>query len=423
MAHVTENAVQETSATTGTGPITLSGATPGCARFSSVMSIGDTCHYLIVAVDAVGRPTGEREWGRGTYSAANTLTRTTVVGSTNGGSAVNFVSTSKLVSITVLAPTTTTLKTDWRGAMGLSNIDNTSDEEKPVSAAAQAELNAKAGKGVNSDITSLTGLTTALSVGQGGTGATTPVAARTNIGVAQVPVAQCYLTTSGSNLILLPDEGNWVFINGAYLQIPSEGITLSSAGAAASTLYCIYLTPSLTLERSTTFPVVDATYGVKVKSGDPTRLFVGLAHASSSSTWVNTASRSMVSSALNQKRRVAVATLANPVNVTSTALTQVGVDISWVNHDQPAVMSARVGFTNNSTVGNVAGGLGVDNPAALGACNFQTSLASLQTWFQDAHQPGGMSAGPHTVYLLARQSGGNTPMLLAGSAAFVEFLG
>ena len=44
-------------------------------------------------------------------------------------------------------------------------------------------LSGKAAKGANSDITSLSGLTTALSVGQGGTGSTTASGARTSLGL------------------------------------------------------------------------------------------------------------------------------------------------------------------------------------------------------------------------------------------------
>jgi hypothetical protein len=54
--------------------------------------------------------------------------------------------------------------------VGLGNVDNTADADKPISALTQAALDLKAAKGANSDITSLSGLTTPLSVAQGGTG-------------------------------------------------------------------------------------------------------------------------------------------------------------------------------------------------------------------------------------------------------------
>jgi hypothetical protein len=60
-----------------------------------------------------------------------------------------------------------------RATIGLNLVNNTSDINKPVSTAQQTALDAKANKGVNSDITRITGLTTALSVPQGGTGVTT----------------------------------------------------------------------------------------------------------------------------------------------------------------------------------------------------------------------------------------------------------
>lgn len=47
----------------------------------------------------------------------------------------------------------------------------------------------KAAKGANSDITSITGLTTPLALNQGGVGATTAAAARTNLGLSNITVA------------------------------------------------------------------------------------------------------------------------------------------------------------------------------------------------------------------------------------------
>lgn len=90
--------VKETATTTGTGDFTLAGAIAGFRSFASVLSTNDTCYYCIALQ-------GGSEWevGIGTYSAANTLTRTTVLASSNSGSAVNFSSGTKDVFLTVAA--------------------------------------------------------------------------------------------------------------------------------------------------------------------------------------------------------------------------------------------------------------------------------------------------------------------------------
>ncbi|MHC1697787.1 MAG: hypothetical protein AB9919_06965 [Geobacteraceae bacterium] len=90
--------VKETATTTGTGAFTLAGAVTGFRTFASVLSTNDTCYYCIALQ-------GGSEWevGLGTYSAANTLTRTTVLSSSNAGSAVNFSVGTKDVFLTVAA--------------------------------------------------------------------------------------------------------------------------------------------------------------------------------------------------------------------------------------------------------------------------------------------------------------------------------
>lgn len=95
--------VQETSTSTGTGDITLAGAVTGFSTFSSRYSTGDTLYYGIHAVDANGTPTGAWEIGLGTYSGANTLTRTTVLSSSNSDAAVTFGAGSKRVFVTMTA--------------------------------------------------------------------------------------------------------------------------------------------------------------------------------------------------------------------------------------------------------------------------------------------------------------------------------
>lgn len=99
MAHITADRVKESTTTTGTGALTLSGALTGFRAFSAVCATSDTVHYALQAVDGSGVPTGEWEVGIGTYSGANTLTRTTVLSSSNAGAAVSLAAGTKHVWI------------------------------------------------------------------------------------------------------------------------------------------------------------------------------------------------------------------------------------------------------------------------------------------------------------------------------------
>lgn len=95
MALVLKDRVKETTTTTGTGAISLGGAVTNFQAFSAVLSNGDTTYYAIVDTDNTAF-----EVGLGTYaSSGNTLTRTTVLESSNSGSAVNFGAGSKNIFI------------------------------------------------------------------------------------------------------------------------------------------------------------------------------------------------------------------------------------------------------------------------------------------------------------------------------------
>lgn len=106
MAHITEDRILETSTTAGTGAFTLAGAITGFRTFASVMAVNDTCWFGIWSVDGNGNPTGEFEVGLGTYSATNTLTRTTVIESSNANTTVTFSAGTKYVALTLTASRT-----------------------------------------------------------------------------------------------------------------------------------------------------------------------------------------------------------------------------------------------------------------------------------------------------------------------------
>ena len=98
MALVIADRVKETSTTTGTGVLTLAGAPSGFVTFASKCAVGDTVFYIVEHQSA-----NEWECGKGTYSAANQLTRTTVLAGTNGASAVNFSAGTKNVFVSAPA--------------------------------------------------------------------------------------------------------------------------------------------------------------------------------------------------------------------------------------------------------------------------------------------------------------------------------
>lgn len=98
MAHVAADRVKETTTTTGTGDITLGGAVTGFQAFSAVMVNTDTTFYSIVH-----RTAAEWEVGFGTWNTGGTLSRTTVLESSNADAAVNFSAGTKDVFITIPA--------------------------------------------------------------------------------------------------------------------------------------------------------------------------------------------------------------------------------------------------------------------------------------------------------------------------------
>ena len=102
MAQIFVDSVLETTTTTGAGALTLAGPVTGYRSFGGVMVVGETCKYTLRPVDVNGNFTGAWETGLGTYSATNTLTRTTLSESSTGAFLVLAAGTS-YVAITLLA--------------------------------------------------------------------------------------------------------------------------------------------------------------------------------------------------------------------------------------------------------------------------------------------------------------------------------
>ena len=100
MAFAVNDRVKETSTTTGTGTLSLAGALTGFQTFVAGIGNSNTTYYAIVHESA-----NEFEVGIGTVTDASpdTLSRTTILESSNSDSAVNFSSGTKTVFCTLPA--------------------------------------------------------------------------------------------------------------------------------------------------------------------------------------------------------------------------------------------------------------------------------------------------------------------------------
>jgi hypothetical protein len=128
MALVVADRVKETTTSTGTGAISLGGAEPNFRTFSSVLSDADTTYYAIIDDNNLAF-----EVGLGTYaSSGNTITRTTVLSSSNSNNAVNFSAGTKDVFLTY--PADKSVNRDASGNVSVSGGVTATSFTGPITA-------------------------------------------------------------------------------------------------------------------------------------------------------------------------------------------------------------------------------------------------------------------------------------------------
>jgi hypothetical protein len=220
------------------------------------------------------------KWRNAANSGNNTLSLTgdvmaysgafTATAFTGDGSAVTNLSAAAITGSVALVNggMGSTTAPAARTALGLGNVDNTSDINKPISTATQTALDLKANL-------------TASSFGQ------------------------CrFQYTSTSVCTLVPYQGNLLNINGTNYPIPSAGVTLAAAGLTASTTYNVYAYmagATMTLEASTTAHSTSTATGMEIKTGDATRSLVGKVYSSASTLFTWSVQNRLVLSWFNQR--------------------------------------------------------------------------------------------------------------------------
>lgn len=164
------------------------------------------------------------------------------------------------------------------------------------------------------------------------------------------PAANCYLDWSGTNLLLRREQGTRLFINGVNETIPVSGVTLAAtgltttggiAGGWAYHIYAYMNAGVMTLEAVATAPVVSNTHGLKVKSTDVSRTYVGMAGVSGAATW-GSGLQVYCASQFNPKWRVNETVIAsNTAGVGFAASSAYNYFVSMGDRPVQAAMYAR----------------------------------------------------------------------------------
>lgn len=168
---------------------------------------------------------------------------------------------------------------------------------------------------------------------------------------------QCQLLLSSSTLLTLaPYHGQRLMVNGRAEKVASP--TLSNAGLTNNTTYHLYSymnSGAMTIEPSVTAPVVGSD-GVKIKTGDPSRTYVGTIRYGAGVFNDNLVARG-VASHFNRRLRPISTNFSGASTTSATFITLGGVTISTL---QFADESLEVSF----------GGLGSVNSAGQNLLQF-----------------------------------------------------
>lgn len=290
MAFITADRVKDTSTTTGTGSITVSGTPPtGYRTFSAVLSAGDTFYYCIQ-----GQTTAEFEVGLGTYSSANVFARTTVLASSNSNSAVSFSSGTKNVFITLAA--TKTLQIGPSSTPVAGSVPYGTGSTLAYSAAGTAGQVLTSGGSGSPTWTTVagTGTVTSVNVSGGTTGLTASGGPITTSGTITL-AGTLAIANGGTNSTATPTAGTIPYGTGtalAYSAAGTAGQVLTSGGSGSPTWTTVTGTGTVTsVAQSFTGGLISVS-GSPITASGTLALTVagtsgGVPYFGSSSTWAS----------------------------------------------------------------------------------------------------------------------------------------
>lgn len=325
-------------------------------------------------------------------------------------------------------------------ASSVSNVNNTSDANKPVSTAQASALALKVSMTAPTGSMTVPSGTTAQRPGTPGFGETranaTTVAQEWWNGTAWAAMGvgaaigsghgQCQMSLVAGSLKLLPKNGNMIMVNGVQCVVPDAGVVLAPTALLSTTLYYIYAVATAgsisSLEASVTGHSTDATAGnkgVEVKTGDSTRTFVGMAYVKTAATFADTGAQRFVRSWFNEPSIAGANQLAVNTVFGSPPYTEINnaIRAEFVSFagEKLRVTGGYTGFDAAAGTGYMYGGFGLDGGGQVGrsGSSYQgTSGTDQSAGFAGVLAP---AEGYHYLQILGGVSGGASPTYRSSS--------
>jgi hypothetical protein len=403
MAFITADRVKDTSTTTGTGNITVSGSAPfGYRTFSTVMSVDDTFYYAIQ-----GQATAEWEIGVGTYASTNQFARTTVLASSASGSAVSFSSGTKNVFITLAATRTLQLGPSDTPTAG-SVPYGTGSTLAYTSAGSSGQFLQSNGSGAPTWVTAAgSGTVTSVAVSGGTTGLTTSGGPITSSGT--ITIAGTLATANGgTGGTATPTAGTIPYGTGtalAYSAAGTSGQVLTSGGSGAPTWTTVTGTGTVTsVDQSFTGGIISATGGPITGSGTLALSVAGTSggvpYFTSSSAWA--------SSAALTANAVMIGGGAGAAPSTTTTGTGVLTALGQAVSGSGSIVLGTSPTVNNPTVTNY-----VESVVAIGTVTTTNTIALTNGTVQTAT----LTASTACTFTMPTATAGKSFVLLLKQAA------
>lgn len=203
---------------------------------------------------------------------------------------------------------------------------------------------------------------------------------------------QCRLIKSGSNLLLLPYNGNGLSINGTMCSIPAAGVSLAPTGLTPGTVYNIYAVATAgavsSLEAATTARATSSSTGMEIKTGDATRTLVGKVRIIAGPAFADTDEQRFIINWFNRRPLRIYTTNALAQNSTTSAVASLAPLMEFLTWGDAIPASFIAGVSNSAANSITATALGLNTQGA-----FSHTVANYQAY---ANGSNGVASGGTT---------------------------